>query len=211
MSNIVVTNIAFLATFILGTICAVVSLYMFKTNKIPCLNKHDPVSVDEPRQAGVLFVLFSILGYSLAANLCLSIPPVSDRIPDWLDIVFKVILFLSGLSLPVLLIYASYYGRHTRRVFGYINTRAAQPHLKKYYRPISTLMLIAGLSSALGGITLALQALAVIPDLPLSIPGIFFAIGVITCFAMSGIMMIMEHDIKRSVQSAKPTKKSRRA
>ena len=212
MDNTLTTNIAFLVTFILGTICACVSLYMFKTNKIPSLGKHDPVSVDEPRQAGVLFALFSFLGFAFAVNLCCSLPSVIEHIPATFITIFQFILFFSGLSLPGLLIYASFYGFKIKRVFGYINTRAAQPIVKKYVRPISILMFIAGCSTTIAAILMALSRspLASSLGLPPILTGIFFTIGVIACFAMSGIMMKMEGQIKRATQSARLAKRRKK-
>lgn len=212
MNNTLTTNIAFLVTLILGTICACVSLYMFKTNKIPSLGKHDPVSVDEPRQAGVLFALFSLLGFAFAVNLCCSLPSVNKHIPTTLITIFQFIMFFAGLSLPGLLIYASFYGFKTKRVFGYINIRAAQPIVKKYVRPISVLMLIAGCSTTIAAILMALSRSSLVPSLspPPALTGSFFAIGVVTCFVMSGFMMKMEGQIKRATQSARLAKRRKK-
>ncbi|MBR3320180.1 hypothetical protein IKG20_02655 [Candidatus Saccharibacteria bacterium] len=185
---------------------------MLKTNKIPHIKKYDSFSVDEPRQAGVLFILFSILGFAAAVNIFCSLPSISERIPTLLLNIFHLILLLAGLSLPGLLIFASIYGFKTNRVYGYINTRTAKPYVKKYVRPISILMLVAGCSTAIAAILMALSHVSLTPSLviPPVLPGAFFTIGVIGCFAMSGIMLKMEGQIKRAVYSTKLAKRRKK-
>ena len=200
--------IASLVTFLIGAVCAAVSIYMFKTNRIPRLGKNS-ISVDEPRQAGVLFALFSLLGFAMAANLTLTDPAVAAITPAILDLILPIVLFIIWLSFPALLLYAGFYGLKTHRVYGYINTRAAQPHIKRYAKSISILMLIAGTTTALGGIAIFARGF-ITPSLGFisTVANVLLLVGTITCFAMSGLMLSMEGAIKRAIKSAKPSKSS---
>lgn len=120
-------------------------IIMRKKNRIPLQDpKRKRESIDDPKQASLIFILLGLVGIVFAINPLLYIV-ASEEIADSVS---RYIL-LANFLLPLAAIAAALYGLINKRVFGCKNTPAVRPHIKKYYKQLNSSLMLAGISAIL--------------------------------------------------------------
>lgn len=183
MSYIIFSIIATLfALFFLG-----LGIYQAKTNKMPIKNQE--YSASSPRDLGLIFIYFDLLGFALAINLICHNPNLILSA----DIVNVASFGCLGIGLlgPVILIGAGIYDLANKRVFGLKSTVKTRSLIKKYHRAI-------GLSSIAAGILILTAIITTFcTTISATITSIIFMAGIISCLIMCTLICKIESSVKK--------------
>ena len=165
-------------------------IYQIKTGKMVAKNRAYPV--DEPREVGILFLYIGILGIVLMLNLLFH--SKSIELPAEIVKIMEKVCLGVGLFGTLLLVIIGIYDLIKKRVFSLKTTPKTRASIKKYYRPIGILSILAGIFIPAGIITL------LYPIVNNIVTDVLFGVGIISAVILSILMCLIE-------ASAKPNRK----